>query len=44
VAGRCEEDEQQEGAVDARPVQEVGADEEEEDKDGRGICGDEEEG
>lgn len=44
VAGREEEDEQEDGAVDAGPVEEVGADEEEEDEGGRGVCWDEEEG
>jgi hypothetical protein len=39
VAGRGEEEE---GAVDARPVEEVGADEEEEDEDWGGVCRDEE--
>lgn len=41
VAGRGEEDQQQKGAVHARPVEKVGADEEEEDKDRRGVGGDE---
>jgi hypothetical protein len=44
VAGRSKEDQEQEGAVDARSVEEVGADEEEEDEYGRGVGGDEEEG
>lgn len=42
VARGEEEDEQQDGAVDAGPVEEVGADEEEEDEGGRGVGGDEE--
>lgn len=44
VAGRQEEDEQEDGAVDAGAVEEVGADEEKEDEGGRGVCWDEEEG
>jgi len=44
VAGAGEENEEEKGAVDAGPVQEVGADEEEEDEYRRGICGYEKEG
>lgn len=44
VAGGHEEDEEEEGAVDAGPVEEVGADEEEEDEGWRGVGWDEEEG
>lgn len=43
VARGEEEDEQEDGAVDAGAVEEVGADEEEEDEGGRGVCRDEEE-
>lgn len=43
VARGEEEDEEQDGAVDAGAVEEVGADEEEEDEGGRGVCRDEEE-
>ncbi|UKZ68311.1 uncharacterized protein TrAtP1_009348 [Trichoderma atroviride] len=43
VARGEEEDEQEDGAVDAGAVEEVGADEEEEDEGGRGVCWDEEE-
>lgn len=38
IAGRQEEDQEQERAIKARPVEEVGADEEEEYECGRGIC------
>lgn len=44
VTGREEEDKQEERAVDAWPVEEVGADEEQEDEGRRGIGRDEEEG
>lgn len=44
VARGQEEDEQQDRAVDAGPVEEVGADEEEEDEGRRGVGRDEEEG
>lgn len=44
VARGDEEDEQEDGAVDARPVQEVRADEEEEYEGRRRVGGDEEEG
>lgn len=44
VARGEEEDEQEDGAVDAGAVEEVGADEEEEDEGGRGVCWDEEKG
>lgn len=43
VARGEEEDEQEDGAVDAGAIEEVGADEEEEDEGGRGVCRDEEE-
>lgn len=44
MAGGSEEDEEEERAVDAWPVQEVCADEEEEYEDGRGVRWDEEKG
>lgn len=44
VARGHKEDEEEEGAVDAGSIEEVGADEEEEDEGGRGVGGDEEEG
>lgn len=44
VARGHEEDEEEEGAVDAGAVEEIGADEEEEDEGGRGVGRDEEEG
>lgn len=44
VARRQEEYEQEDGAVEAWPVQEVGADEKEEDESRRGVCRYEEEG
>lgn len=43
VARGEEEDEEEDGAVDAGAVEEVGADEEEEDEGGRGVGWDEEE-
>ena len=44
VARSQEEDQEKDGAVDAGSVEEVGADEEEEDEGGRGVGGNEEEG
>ncbi|ESZ91998.1 hypothetical protein SBOR_7613 [Sclerotinia borealis F-4128] len=44
VTGGGEEDEDKNGTVDARAVEEIGADEEEENKDWGGVGGDEEEG
>jgi hypothetical protein len=44
VARGDEENEEQDGAVDAGPVEEPGADEEEEDEGGRGVGRDEEQG
>lgn len=44
VARGHEEDYEQDAAVDAGAVEEVGADEEEEDEGGRGVGGDEEKG
>lgn len=44
VARGHEQDQQQKGAVDAGPVEEVGAHEKEEDEGGRGVGRDEEEG
>ena len=44
VARGHEEDQQKKGAVDAGPVEEVCADEEEQDEGGRGVGRDEEDG
>lgn len=43
VTGRQEQDEEQDGAVDAGSVEEVGRDEEEDDEGRGGVGGDEEE-
>jgi hypothetical protein len=44
VAGGYEENDQKDGTVYARTIQEVGGDEEEEDEERRGVGGDEQEG
>ena len=44
VTGGYEQDNEEDGTVDARTVEEVSRDEEEEDEEGRGVCGDKQEG